>query len=816
MSDITDWIRQELYPVLYDYIDTALPEHSFKRSRGGDWMSSAYLDGTKHKRAEKTVITKKAPGRILEQGGDNISLVDYVMRRDSVSFIDAVKTLATAAGLQLPKGSDYDPESYKRQQTKASVLESCNSHFTALLRDDPAAQELRDYLRDQRGYTEQEIQDMGLGYAPSQQDLYRHLKDKGYSSEQIQESISLNKGIGDTHRLTIPFRAAGTLQGFVVRTISGAEPKYLVSTGLKRGEAFFNISPLKGDKDLIIVEGYLDALISEVNGIDNVVGLGAARLTAEQIQDAIRRGAKSFTICLDGDGAGADGVQRGIDLILEQGVDRIYIVTLPEIEDGVKSDPDSLIKTQGVESFKRILSDSETCLPYYLFWLQQTISKYGRIQEEKGELGAKDQDRLLEEIQMSATKISSPVDRVRYLKAFIDLDGVKALGITQESLEMTVDRLQDNKDKEAQRKELSRLIAEAGKLQSLGQSDEVISLLQEGVSKARLKSGTAEYSKLTIPPTEQEIVDRLSEQPNSLETSYLFSTQREGYQPLMIPAGALSIIVAPTSHGKTSFLLNLSLDISLKYPDKEVYFFSYEEDRDSVLISALSIYLGEISANNRRSIRDVYKTGSLDKVKRGCRDEFVELKTSFYKDLIETGRLSIHYSTYDSDTLIGAIRHLSKTANPGAICIDYLQLLRVRSGKFKTYSRQEEVKEICMELKEISVETGLPIILGAQFNREVCNPERMSALRIGEAGDIERVANLIVAFWNGNFTPPLNMQTDAERDRISELGSCEPNQLYATILKNRAGEVGGSAKLRFNGSSGQISNSITDQTAIYG
>ena len=194
MSDITDWIRQELYPILYDYIDTALPEHSFKRSRGGDWMSSAYLDGTKHKRAEKTVITKKAPGRILEQGGDNISLVDYVMRRDSVSFIDAIKTLATAAGLQLPKGSDYDPESYKRQQTKASVLESCNSHFTALLRDDPAAQELRDYLRDQRGYTEQEIQDMGLGYAPNQQDLYRHLKDKGYSSEQIQESISLNKG----------------------------------------------------------------------------------------------------------------------------------------------------------------------------------------------------------------------------------------------------------------------------------------------------------------------------------------------------------------------------------------------------------------------------------------------------------------------------------------------------------------------------------------------------------------------------------------------------------------------------------------------
>lgn len=811
MSDITDWIRQELYPVLYECIDTALPEHSFKRSRGGDWISGTYLDGAKHKRADKTVITKKAPGRILEQGGDNISLVDYVIRRDSVTFIEAVKTLATAAGLQVPSSADYDSERYKKIQDKASVLETCNSYFTALLRDDPAAQGVRDYLRGNRGYTDQEVEDMGLGYAPDQEDLYRHLRERGFSQDQIQEAISLNKAIGHTHRLTIPFRSAGSLQGFIVRTISGAEPKYLVSTGLKRGETFFNISPLKGDKDLIIVEGYLDALISEVKGVDNVVGLGGARLTADQVQDAISRGARSFTICLDGDGAGAEGVRRGIDLILEQGVDRIYTVTLPELEDGVKADPDSLIRAQGVESFKRILSDSQTCLPYYLFWLQDTISRYGRIQEEKGELSPKDQDRLLEEIQLSATKISSPVDRVRYLKAFTDLEAIRALGITQESLEMTVDRLQDNKDKEAQRKELSRLIAEAGKLQSLGQSEDVISLLQEGVAKAKLKSGSAQYSKLTVPTSEQEVIERLSQQPDSLETQYLFSTQREGYKPLLIPAGALSIIVAPTSHGKTSFLLNLGLDIANGYPDKEVYFFSYEEDRDSVLISALSIYLGEMSANNRRSIRDVYKTGSLDKIRRGQRDEFVELSTAFYRDLIATGRLSIHYSTYDSDTLTGAIRHLYKTANPGAICIDYLQLLRVRAGKFKTYSRQEEVKEICMELKEISVETGLPIILGAQFNREVCNPERMSPIRIGEAGDIERVANLIIGFWNGNFDPPLSMMTQAESDLINQRGSCEPNQLYATILKNRAGEVGGVAKLRFNGSSGRISNTVSDQ-----
>jgi len=73
-----------------------------------------------------------------------------------------------------------------------------------------------------------------------------------------------------------------------------------------------------------------------------------------------------------------------------------------------------------------------------------------------------------------------------------------------------------------------------------------------------------------------------------------------------------------------------------------------------------------------------------------------------------------------------------------------VQLLNLPEGKYKTYSRQEEIKEICIALKDVAVETGLPIILGAQFNREVVNQLRIHATKIGEAGDIERIANLIV------------------------------------------------------------------------
>jgi len=60
MSNITDWIKAELYPTLYESIDTALPEHEFKRYSGG-WRSKTYLNSSPHKdRLDKTVISKKA------------------------------------------------------------------------------------------------------------------------------------------------------------------------------------------------------------------------------------------------------------------------------------------------------------------------------------------------------------------------------------------------------------------------------------------------------------------------------------------------------------------------------------------------------------------------------------------------------------------------------------------------------------------------------------------------------------------------------------------------------------------------------------
>jgi len=144
----------------------------------------------------------------------------------------------------------------------------------------------------------------------------------------------------------------------------------------------------------------------------------------------------------------------------------------------------------------------------------------------------------------------------------------------------------------------------------------------------------------------------------------------------------------------------------------------------------------------------------------------------------------------------------------GIIFIDYMQLLTLSQGKYRFSSRQEELKKICLILKDFSVETQLPIILGAQFNREVTNLLALDQTRIGEAGDIERIANLILGIWNNNFE---GIASPPEKKEINRIVGGLKDSIYVKVLKNRDGRVGQSGLLHFEGNTGRISN-INDST----
>jgi DNA primase catalytic core len=815
-KEITDWIKYELYPSIYKSIDTIFAEHEFKEYAGG-WRSKTYLNGSDHKsRADKTVISKKAPGWIIENGGETLSLVDYVMRRDNLSFIDAVKWIADKGGLQVPTG-DFTQEDYQKYRDQATILEDCNSYFIFCLENAKGAEEVKAYLSS-RGYSDADIKAMELGYIPDQAKLNTYLLGKGYSQEIINEAVKLNKGIGDTHKLSIPYRSGGSVKGFKFRTIGEATPKYLNSTGLDRLGGFFNLSGIKGDKDIVIVEGELDSLSATARGLDNVVSTGGNNISPDQVKDAVKRGAKSFTLCLDNEpGKEEDTIKKvysAIKIILAEGVNRVYIVTLPDLGGG-KTDPDRLIKESGLDAFKDALRGA---VYYYHYYLQNSLDKYGKIQTERG-LEHRDIDNLLNEIVETAYQIPDAIDRDRYKKLFTDLEPIKDLGITEESLSITIDRLTSSRDKEAQSKELKKVLSEANDLHTKGEIEKALQLLDNKVKEVKLKDKSTEFSQLLIPTSEAQIREEEKHLPDSLNTGFKIHEE-----DLLLPGGAITVYAAPTNHGKTIFLINTVLNVAERYPDKKFIFFTYEEKATSIIQYFLNAYvdldLNSSSKTNRRVLKDYFKTGSTQFISSENMAYFFEKKEEFFKTYIETGRIIVKYINYNSQELTLATRYLHKQEpNLGGVFIDYFQLINL-PGEIKRAerigSRQEELKQICIGLKDTAVDTGLPITLAAQFNREVTNLQRLHPTNIGEAGDIERIVNTLIGLWSMNKKSVLKGINEAEMEEINTkihkrnlMGEVEKN-MYLEILKSRDLPTGSYDFLSFNGNTGKMKNRVEE------
>ena len=441
------------------------------------------------------------------------------------------------------------------------------------------------------------------------------------------------------------------------------------------------------------------------------------------------------------------------------------------------------------------------------------------IERHSGQLDAMEEEALLWDVVKTGLELE-PMDRDRYLKAFTDREAVKESGVKLETLQTIAEKLETTKAKEKQRDAVKGLLWKAENQTEEGKVSEAIDTLTEGLNEARAISKEADLQRLLIRTTEADVRAKLQKVAEGIPTGY--KVQREGWgrdreeEELILPAGALSVFAAPTSHGKTAMLINLALRAVEGRP---VVFFSYEESGEAVLLKTLNTYTGEpISGekNNRRAIFSYFKGEGNTWIKTEKREHFEKSRKAFFSELVETGRLAIHYSDLSAEELCDAIRYLHKEDKVGAVFIDYFQLLSLKDEKGKL-SRQEQLKQICLLLKAVAVDTGLPIILGAQFTREVTNPFKMHPTRIGEAGDIERIVALLVGMWNTNFELTTSGANKASQDEIDRWNARHDirggGQLYLKVLKYRDGEVNKEAVLDFKGNEGVIkmADPLTDE-----
>jgi hypothetical protein len=308
--------------------------------------------------------------------------------------------------------------------------------------------------------------------------------------------------------------------------------------------------------------------------------------------------------------------------------------------------------------------------------------------------------------------------------------------------------------------------------------------------------------------------------PKDLDTGYTISGEE-----LLLPGGAITVYAGATGHGKTILSINTALNVAQRYPDKKFVFLTYEERDTAILQYFLNTYIDRDLNNstspksNRRIIKDYFKTGSTQYISSQVLEYFKEKKEEFFRTYIETGRILVKYVDYNSQELDLAIRYLHKTEpNIGGIFIDYFQLLNLPGGLKRAErinSRQEELKEICQSIKRVAKDTGLPMLLGAQFNRDVTDLTKIHPTKIGEAGDIERIVNTLIGLWDISKNIVGKDTSKGEESEIKKRTGDATTGMYVELLKSRELQTGIYELLDYNGKTGKIKNSSSSGSSHF-
>jgi len=291
------------------------------------------------------------------------NIFDFLMKTKNYKFGEAVRTLASDAGMQPYRFTKQDEEKQKRWKTYNLILEKYINFCHEELVSEKYPKVL-EYL-NQRKVTKKEIIFFKIGYAANKNDFYEQIK-KEFDEKQINSSGIFyfdenKKKYFDRFRNRIIFPVK-SLNGSVFalggRALSKTTfAKYINSPETefyKKGNNVYNINSAKEfrekDEEVFVVEGYMDVVNLHKFGIKNVVANLGTAMTERQI-DLIWRFFKNPIICLDGDASGQKAALRVAERMfpLMKPDYNIYFLTLPE-----NLDPDAYINQKGKEAFIKL------------------------------------------------------------------------------------------------------------------------------------------------------------------------------------------------------------------------------------------------------------------------------------------------------------------------------------------------------------------------------------------------------------------------------------------------------------------------------
>ena len=376
-------------------------------------------------------------------GGDAITFLKTI---ENLDYLDAVKTLAQRAGLQMPQEGFDDSLSKRRRRILEMNREAARFYHSVLL--SPEGKVGYDYYIG-RALSAATINHFGLGFAPNQWDaLLKHMRAKGYQPAELVDAGLARKGqkgYYDNFRnrvMTPIIDVRGNVIAFGGRVLDDSKPKY-INTGdtlvYKKTNELFALNFAKDSKEdaLILCEGYMDVIAMHQAGFTNAVAGCGTALTTEQVR-LISRYAKEVILTYDADEPGQKALQKAMTLFDQTDVK----VRIPALVGG--KDPDEIIRTYGRDKFKGMLEGASNETEFRLLALRRQYN----LATTQGKI-----DFIGGALQILATL--PPVEQDLYVSRLSE-----ELGVERQNMKVQLQDLVARQGNRREKREFNRIVQE--------------------------------------------------------------------------------------------------------------------------------------------------------------------------------------------------------------------------------------------------------------------------------------------------------------------------------------------------------------------
>lgn len=387
--------------------------------------------------------------------GEGGSPIHFIMKHEQLSYYEALKYLARKYNIEVVEKELTDEEKAAQNDRDSMFIlnEYARDYFVKTLHEHPEGKAIgMTYFRE-RGFRDDIIQKFQLGYSLEQRDAFSAEAQKaGYRQDYLLKT-GLSAGGENGSPLIDRFRGrvifpVHTLSGKVVafggrilkkaentgKYVNSPESEIYSKSNELYGIYFAKNAIVKQDK-CFLVEGYTDVISMHQAGIENVVASSGTALTHGQIR-MIHRFTENITVLYDGDAAGIKAALRGIDLLLEDGMN-VKVLLLPDGED-----PDSFARKQNAESFQKYISEHET--DFIRFKTQLLLQEVGDDPIKRA--------RLISNIVQSISVIPDTIKRSVYIQ-----ECARQLEVSEKVLISTVNKIRiANYDKRKEASEKNR------------------------------------------------------------------------------------------------------------------------------------------------------------------------------------------------------------------------------------------------------------------------------------------------------------------------------------------------------------------------